>query len=336
MRILHVLDHSIPLHSGYTFRTAAILAEQRRRGWETFHLTTPKQENCTVPVETVDGLRFHRTLLPQRHRPPVLAEFALIQATRRRLDEVIEEVRPDLLHAHSPALNAVATWLAARRHRLPWVYEIRSFWEDAAVEHGTTRHNSLRYRATRALETFCCRRADAVFTICEGLRSDLVNRGLRKDHIGVISNSVDPAEFPPRSRDDALARDLGLDGAFVAGFVGSFYAYEGLDLLLDTAQLMRAERQQFRFLLVGAIRKPVVATDIGGHREMIVDGETGLLFPENAPDALAARLRSLQSDPSLRARIVDAAHRYMLSERTWQSSVGRYEAVYRRLAAAAA
>jgi len=41
LRILHILDHSIPLHSGYTFRTRAILREQRRLGWETFHLTSP-------------------------------------------------------------------------------------------------------------------------------------------------------------------------------------------------------------------------------------------------------------------------------------------------------
>ena len=42
LRVLHVLDHSIPLHSGYTFRTAAILREQRKLGWQTFHLTSPK------------------------------------------------------------------------------------------------------------------------------------------------------------------------------------------------------------------------------------------------------------------------------------------------------
>ena len=51
MRILHILDHSIPLHSGYTFRTLAILKNQRVLGWETFHLTGPKQEGCTVVEE---------------------------------------------------------------------------------------------------------------------------------------------------------------------------------------------------------------------------------------------------------------------------------------------
>ncbi len=43
LRILHVLDHSAPLHSGYTFRTLAILREQRALGWDTLQLTTPKQ-----------------------------------------------------------------------------------------------------------------------------------------------------------------------------------------------------------------------------------------------------------------------------------------------------
>ena len=37
LRILHVLDHSIPLHSGYTFRTCAILREQRALGWTTIN-----------------------------------------------------------------------------------------------------------------------------------------------------------------------------------------------------------------------------------------------------------------------------------------------------------
>mgnify|MGYP000473419286 CR=1 FL=1 len=61
LRILHILDHSLPLHSGYVFRTLAILREQRRLGWETFQLTSPKQGPATAPVEDVDGWRFYRT-----------------------------------------------------------------------------------------------------------------------------------------------------------------------------------------------------------------------------------------------------------------------------------
>lgn len=69
MRILHVLDHSIPLHSGYTFRTAALLREQRALGWETFHLTSPKQGHTDEAVQTVDDLSFYRTPVVKIHFP---------------------------------------------------------------------------------------------------------------------------------------------------------------------------------------------------------------------------------------------------------------------------
>lgn len=60
MRILHVLDHSAPLHSGYAFRTLSILREQRKLGWQTDHLTSPKQGPVTAAVDTVDGWIFHQ------------------------------------------------------------------------------------------------------------------------------------------------------------------------------------------------------------------------------------------------------------------------------------
>ena len=64
LRILHVLDHSIPLHSGYTFRTLAILREQRKLGWQTFQLTSPKQGAAAAVKDEVDGLTFHRQAEP--------------------------------------------------------------------------------------------------------------------------------------------------------------------------------------------------------------------------------------------------------------------------------
>ena len=78
---------------------------------------------------------------------------------------------------------------------IPVVYEVRALWEDAAVDHGTTREGSLRYGASRALETFALRHADHVTTICEGLRDEIAARGIPKDRITVIPNAVDVAQF---------------------------------------------------------------------------------------------------------------------------------------------
>src|SRR5665647_545547 len=110
MRILHILDHSIPLHSGYTFRTLSILKEQRALGWETTHLTSPKQGICSANEENIDGWHFFRThhAMTQMAKVPLWNQISVINSLTRRLDKVARIVKPDILHAHSPALNAIA------------------------------------------------------------------------------------------------------------------------------------------------------------------------------------------------------------------------------------
>jgi PEP-CTERM/exosortase A-associated glycosyltransferase len=320
-----------------------------------------------------------------------------MRATMARLAGLVERLRPDVLHAHSPVLNAIPALRVGRRFGLPVVYEVRAFWEDAAVDHGTTAEGSLRYRATRGLETYALKRADHVTTICEGLRGDIVRRGLPADRVTVIPNAVDADAFafgaPP---DVALRRVLGLDGATVIGFVGSFYAYEGLDLLIAALPEILARRPEARVLLVGggpqeaALRslaqqlgvadkvvftgrvphadvqryysivdvlayprhsirltelvtplKPLeamaqghllVASDVGGHRELIRHGETGELFRAGSASALAEAILALlerrERWPERRAR----GRAFVEAERTWAASVARYAPIYRALA----
>ena len=175
-RVLHILDHSLPLHSGYTFRTRAILKSLQGAGVEVRGITGQRHFAKGPPVEQVEGLTFHRTP-GQPSGPPVWREWREIEALRQQIEQVAHEWRPDIIHAHSPALCGMAGLRAARRLRLPFVYEIRAFWEDAAVGNGTGRAGSLKYRLTRALENRVVAQADAVFTICAGLRGDLVARG---------------------------------------------------------------------------------------------------------------------------------------------------------------
>ena len=396
IRILHVLDHSIPLHSGYTFRTAAILREQRKLGWQTFHLTSPKHTAPSPPEETVDGLEFFRTPAPTGLQLPGLAEAALMKATQVRLLQVAQQVRPHLLHAHSPVLNALPALRVGRQLGIPVVYEVRAFWEDAAVDHGTTHEGSMRYRLTRRLETHVLRQARHVFTICEGLRADIVGRGIPSAKVTVIPNSVDIDSFTPGGLPDAaLKAQLGLAGATVVGFIGSFYAYEGLDLLLSALPTLLQQHADVRVLLVGggpqdealkrqaaamgiadkvvftgrvphaevkryydlvdvlayprhsmrltelvtplkpreamAQGRVLVASDVGGHRELIRHGETGFLFRAGSADALAAALADLLARrnewPSLR----QAGRRFVEAERHWRGSVARYQQPFKAL-----
>jgi PEP-CTERM/exosortase A-associated glycosyltransferase len=400
MKILHVLDHSIPLHSGYTFRTLSILCEQRKLGWDTCHLTSPKQINCNVPEEDVDGWHFYRTPAVAASRVPGLGEIALMRQLERRLLQVAQQLRPNIIHAHSPVLNALPALRVGQRLGIPVVYEVRAFWEDAAVDHGTTAEGSPRYQLTRWLETRALKRADHVFTICEGLRSDIVARGVPAARVTVIPNAVDIDAFEPGGQPDTgLKARLGLTDATVIGFIGSFYAYEGLDLLLDALPAILQQRPDVRVLLVGggpqdaALKaqaqrlgvadkvvftgrvlhadvqryydlvdvlayprhsmrltelvtplKPLeamaqgrllVASDVGGHKELIRHGETGMLFKAGNAQALTQTVVDLLAAQATWPAIRQAGRRFVEEERNWTRSVANYAKVYASLAARA-
>ena len=397
LRILHVLDHSVPLHSGYSFRTLSILREQRKLGWETFHLTSPKQGGSALAEEDVEGWHFFRTPPTQESRRlPGLSELEMMRRVERRLGDVARAVRPHVLHAHSPVLNAIPALRVGRKLGIPVVYEVRAFWEDAAVDHGVAREGGMRYRLTRGLETYALRRADHVTTICEGLRGEIVARGIAADKVTVIPNAVDVDAFRPGGEpDEALKASLGLAGCTVIGFVGSFYAYEGLDLLIDALPRIVGQRPDVRVLLVGgspqelnlreqarrggvadkvvftgrvpheavqryydlidvlayprhsmrltelvtplkpleamAQGRVLVASDVGGHKELIEDGKTGSLFragdAQSLADAVIGLLDERVTWPELRSRARD----FVETQRTWSRSVARYADIFRAL-----
>ena len=250
-RVLHVLDHSLPLHSGYTFRTRAILTAQQASGFEVRGITGLRHLADGPDCEAADGLTFHRTR-GQANGPVGLREWREINLLADAIVALARDWRPDLLHAHSPALCGKAALIAARRLGLPLVYEIRAFWEDAAVSNGTGSEGNLKYRLTRALENNVVAGADAVVTICQGLKDDLVARGTDPAKITLSPNGVDLALFGAAlAPDPALAQQLELGDGPVIGFIGSFYDYEGLDDLIAAMPALIARVPAARLLLVG-------------------------------------------------------------------------------------
>ena len=97
MLILHVLDHSIPLHSGYTFRSRSIFEHQRQLGWQTDHITSTKHADAIdsqPDEEEVEGLHFFRTQPRSSllHALPVVNQYAVIRDLERRLTEVATQL----------------------------------------------------------------------------------------------------------------------------------------------------------------------------------------------------------------------------------------------------
>lgn len=398
LKILHVLDHSLPLHSGYTFRSQNILEEQRRREWAPLALTSPKHEASwkgkSEPCEEIGGIRFYRTGPLRGGGLPIAGELQLMRVLARRIEEVAHIEKPALLHAHSPVLNVIPALRVGRRLGIPVVYEIRAFWEDAAVDHGTYSENSWKYKIVRSMETWACRRARQVAVLCGGIKKDLLQRGIPEEKVTAVFNGINPEDFRALDRDEQLAATLGTTGKKVLGFVGSFYRYEGLDLLVKAFAKLCEKRNDVVLLLVGggetekelreqveranlrgkvvipgrfphekvpaiyslidilvyprysmrltelvtplkpleamAMAKPLVASDIGGHRELIRNEFTGLLFEPGNVASLVATLQRLLDDDGIRGRLAVQENEWVRQNHTWSKTTAVYSAIYSR------
>ena len=395
MKILHILDHSLPLHSGYTFRSQNIFRAQRERGWEPVILTSPKHEESwkgdRLAEERINGFTYYRTD-PVSGGFPIERELRLMRAVYRRLCQVAEIEKPDVLHAHSPVLNAVPALRAGRKLGLPVVYEIRAFWEDAAVDHRTYSENSWKYRMVRGAETWACRRADHVAILCNGLKQDLIGRGIPAGKITPVFNGVNPEDFKPRPPDEAYLQEWGLAGKRVIGFIGSFYRYEGLDLLVAAFARLADRCPDAVLLLVGggemreelaaqagnlgiedrvimpgrvpheriagvyalvdilayprysmrltelvtplkpleamAMGKALVASDVGGHKELITDKKTGLLFSAGNADDLAEKIDIILRDKTLESSLQQQGSQWVRKHHTWEATTSVYQTIY--------
>jgi glycosyltransferase involved in cell wall biosynthesis len=82
-----------------------------------------------------------------------------------------------------------------------------------------------------------------------------------------------------------------------------------------------------------AMGRAVTATDCGGNRELVVDGEVGLVVPPRDPEALAATLTRLVSDPNLRNRLGTAARQRVVENFSTENRIDKLEALYRKVLA---
>ena len=261
MRVLHVLDHSLPYFSGYSFRSDYIIRAQKRLGIVPVVVTSPKHEDFSDERETIEGIDYYRLRWPSLSSSPRISEriqavpmvrqMACIAALSKEITRLAKELQIELIHAHSPSLNGLAASRSSQQVGLSWIYELRYYDEDAAVDRGKVRYNSLRYRISQKLEQSALEQAARVVTISSALRADLIERGIDEEKIFEVPNGVDTDLFEPREADQELIAMHGLSGKTIIGFIGSLYFYEGLEYLTDAALLLLKERDDVKFMFVG-------------------------------------------------------------------------------------
>ena len=253
-RILHVVTNSLPgTQAGSTIRTQGVVSAQRAVGWDAHVVTRPGYpvlygDLDAGSLEWVDGVPYHRLL------PWIMpAAQGVDRAYRQLLDELVVDLRPDVLHAASDHVNARAALEVGRRRGLPVAYEARTFFEDTwlAAHGGEASRDSDVYRLLRERHTEVILAADMVTTLSEAMRDEIVARGAAPDRVVVTPNAVDPSFLAPRKSAPRARAAAGLPEGFWVGSVATFQRYEGLETLVDAVAILRRSGCDARVLLVG-------------------------------------------------------------------------------------
>ncbi len=384
---------SLPHQSnGYAIRSHCLLEALVKSGrYKVRPVTRPgfPQEAPAEDETRVGPVCYQRLGGPSDRQMPL---DRYITAAADRMERLLEQQRPAVVHAASDYRIGLPALLAARRLGIAFVYEIRGFWEvtRASLEPGWQHTESFALQSS--LETFVASRADRVVAITGQIRQELIRRGVAGDLIEVIPNCVDPNAFKPGRGDPGLARSLPLPGAPTVGYVGSIVAYEGLDLLLQALAILKKRSVRFNLLIVGdgpaledlvglardlgleenilapgrvapamvsayyslidiapfprkalpvcelvsplkpleamAMEKAVIVSDVAALRDLVKDGETGLVFKKDDAHDLARALELLTGDRSLCRRLGTQARRWVLGQRSSNQMARQMERVY--------
>lgn len=404
-RICYVLHNTLPYSSGgYATRSHGISTGLKACGWDVVVLSRPgypadlkpEGEMSDIPAaDVIDDISYVRTLTPRRRAG--LSSRAYVLEAAAALEQRIREHRPSLVMAASNYITALPALIAARRTGVPFVYDVRGFWEITRLSREPEYEANPNYETQRVLEALVAKEADHVFTLTEPMREELVARDVAREKIDLFPNSCDPTKFHASLRDHALAATLGIpDGVPVIGYIGTFVDYEGLEDLAEACAQLKRDGIEFRLLLVGnentsgtergpimqsihssadsagfadwlimpgrvpheqveayyslidiapfprkpwpvcemvspmkpleamAMEKAVLVSSVRALREMVRDGQTGMVFEKGNTRSLAGALKSLIVDHELRASLGKAGKSWVEQERSWKKTTERF------------
>src|SRR5699024_8407634 len=254
--------HSTPVFNsnGYSIRTRGVAQAIQSRAGEAFAVARPgypwdtkaerSHQEKQRHQEQFDGIPYVHIPGPNLNTSPMdfyiqMAADAYVREARR--------LRPQLIHAASNHLTALPALIAARRLGVPFVYEVRGFWELTGVSNKPGWELSERYQLAVMLEKLVATEADHVIAITSQVADELEKRGVDRKNISIAENAVDPEAILPLPKDIkyAASRKIRTDVP-VIGFAGSVVPYEGLTTLVEASSLLNDRGIDHQVVIAGS------------------------------------------------------------------------------------
>jgi glycosyltransferase involved in cell wall biosynthesis len=196
----------------------------------------------------------------------------------------------DVVVGTSPQLfTTCAAYAVSRLKRIPYVFELRDLWPESIRAVGAI-GNSRVLDMLECLELFLYRKAARIVSVTQSFKRNLVGRGIDGDKIAVVTNGVDVSRFKPQPKDLALETELGLQGKFVAGYIGTHGMAHALETLLEAARRLQDDPVggdiRLLFLGDGANKQKLVA-------QAQAMGLSNVVFVDSVPKEQVVRYWSL-------------------------------------------
>ncbi|GAB4342157.1 MAG: glycosyltransferase family 4 protein [Desulfobulbaceae bacterium] len=197
---------------------------------------------------------------------------------------------PNLVVGTSPLLFTVmAAWAVGGLKRIPFVFELRDIWPESIKAVGAM-GDSWIIRFLEKIEMFLYRKAAAIVSVTHSFKKTLIRRGVDGEKIRVVTNGVDLSRFQLMEKDTELVERFGLEGRFVAGYIGTHGMAHALETVLEAADKVRRlpGGDRFRFILLGHGARKETLVELAGRLEL-----TNVIFLDSVPKEEVVRYWSI-------------------------------------------
>lgn len=255
MKVLHVLQMSLPNTSGYSIRSKYIVKSQKNAGIHPIVITSPFQEKGDKQLDSFDGIEYYRSKSSAGSSKSKMInrmKYLYMIPFYKDILKICKKEKPDIIHAHSSFFCGVPALWVAKKLNIPIIYEVRGVWEDTAVVNNSLKKDSFQYKVIRKLENHAAKNSNRLITISKGLKKEFISRGIEESKVNVVTNGVDINNFKYIDfQDKDLLKQHNLEGKIVLGYVGSVIKLEGLEYLIKAIKKIITHESNIHLLIVG-------------------------------------------------------------------------------------
>ncbi len=198
-------------------------------------------------IENIEGIKFVWFKTPPYFNNGVKRVINMLSYTKKAIFLLpkLNLSKPDIIIGSSVHLFAVyAALRLSKRYKIPFIMEVRDLWPQTLIDMGMSKYHPF-ILILSLLEKYLYKKSDKIITLLPKANQYIEKLGVDREKIVWISNGTNPASYSSDNLNILLKGDK-----FNVLYTGTHGMANNLDLLIDTADILKSEKSIF-FTLIG-------------------------------------------------------------------------------------